>query len=290
MKKTWLELVKKGESVLEAHGIEDPRLESEILLSALVKVRRLDLYLRQEDPVDSGVAERFEDFLSRRGSLEPIQYITGYESFLNRNFSVGPGVFIPRPETEGLVRSALSRLKEGPFLELGAGSGCVSISLLLEQNTCKTGYAVDLSPDALLYARANAVTHGVASSLHFIEGDLFSTVPTRFKGSFEVVVSNPPYLDLEQDQQIETSVKKFEPKLALDGGAGGLDIYSRILMEGSAWIKQGGFLVMEIGLNQSGSLAFLVQEQPCWEWVEVSRDEQGIERILTLLYKGDSCG
>jgi release factor glutamine methyltransferase len=286
----WLGLVQKGERILEKHGIEDARLESEILLSALTKRRRLDLYIGEGLPTDPLLVERFDEWLDRRGNLEPIQYITGSEIFLNRRFSVGPGVLIPRRETEGVVRAAVAYLKEGPFLELGVGSGCIAISILLEQQACHEGYAVDLSSEALRYARANSAEHEVTSRLHLLEGDLFSPLGPELEGRFEIVVSNPPYLDLKNDRQIEPSVRKFEPMLALDGGLGGLDYYKRILKEAVLWLKPGGHLILEMGMSQINALATLVQVHPDWEWIETLRDDQGIERILILRYQGDSFG
>jgi release factor glutamine methyltransferase len=284
--KTLLELVKSGEEVLEASGaVEDPRLESEVLLSALIKGRRLDLYLRKDEPVDPALAGEFRQMLLRRSDHEPVQYITGKEIFLKRSFSVGPGVLIPRPETEGLVLTALSCLKEGPFLDLGTGSGCIPISILLEHQECKEGYAVDLSPEALSFARANARSFGVASRLHFFEGDLFQPLPEKAQGSFEVIVSNPPYLDMEKDD-IDLSVRKFEPEQALNGGPGGLSFYKRIFNETAPWLKPGGFLILEIGMNQWPPLRSLLEELPCWQVIDLRRDEQGIDRILSLRYKG----
>lgn len=284
--RTMLELVKSGEEVLEAsRAVEDPRLESEILLSALMKCRRLDLYLKKNEPVDSSLAGEFHQMLLRRSAHEPIQYITGEGFFLERAFSVGPGVLIPRPETEGVVLNLLPHLKEGPFLDLGTGSGCIPISILLEQDRCREGYAVDLSPGALSFARENAKSFGVVSRIHFFEGDLFSPLPEKMRGSFEAIVSNPPYLDMEKDE-IDLSVRKFEPEEALNGGAGGLRFYKRIFREAAPWLKPGGVLILEIGMNQWPPLRSMLERLPFWQVVKLSRDEQGIDRILILRYKG----
>jgi release factor glutamine methyltransferase len=284
--KTILALVKSGEEILEASGVaEDPRLESEMLLAALIRCRRLDLYLAKNEPVDPVLAGEFQQMLLRRSGHEPIQYITGKEIFLKRSFSVGPGVLIPRPETEGLVLAALPYLKEGPFLDLGTGTGCIPVSILLEHERCSEGYAVDLSPAALFFARTNAKSFGVASRLHFLEGDLFSPLPEAAQGSFEVIVSNPPYLDMEEDD-IDLSVRKFEPDEALNGGPGGLRFYKRIFNETAPWLKPGGVLILEIGMNQWPPLRSLLKELLFWEVIDLSRDEQGIDRILSLKYKG----
>ncbi|MFI5303820.1 MAG: peptide chain release factor N(5)-glutamine methyltransferase [Nitrospiria bacterium] len=289
MNKTLLGLVKTGETVLEAYGIENPRLESEILLSALLKGSRLDLYLRKDDRVDFNFASKFEETLNRRGTHEPVQYITGQEFFLNRPFSVGPGVLIPRPETEGLVQAALNKLEEGPFLDLGTGSGCIAISILLEHQKYLEGYAIDISPAALSFARTNSKSFGLTSRLHIFEGNLFQPLPQKLRGSFEVIVSNPPYLDLEADE-IDYSVRKFEPMLAINGGAGGLDFYRSILEEAGFWLVPGGYLILELGINQLDTVSSLMKNHSNWNRVDIARDEQGIARVLTLAHKGSSLG
>lgn len=284
LNQTWLGLVKAGEAALEGYGnVDDPRLESEILLSALIKSRRLDLYLKKDDPVDFVLAGQFREMLCRRGKDEPIQYITGKELFLNRSFSVGPGVLIPRPETEGLVLAALSCLNDGPFLDLGTGSGCIAISILLEHRGCKEGYAVDLSPEALAFARANAKSFNVTSKLHILQGDLFQSLPGNLKGSFEVIVSNPPYLDMKMDD-IDPSVRNFEPDLALNGGPRGLNYYKRIIREAGPWLKPGGFLILEIGMNQRTPLETLLKKHFCWRRIKWTPDDRGIDRVLSLKY------
>ena len=282
--KTILGLVKSGETLLQSYKIgNDPRLEAEILLSALLKGSRLDLYLKNDQPVDPSLAGQFHSMLDRRGNHEPLQYITGKQLFLNRTFSVGPKVLIPRPETEGLVLEALHFLKEGPFLDLGTGSGCIAISLLLEDQKCREGYAVDVSAEALSFAGKNAETLGVSSSLRLFEGDLFAPLPGVLKSSFEVVVSNPPYLDMELDD-IEPSVRHFEPKQALDGGPGGLKYYERIFGEVGQWLKKGGHLILEIGYGQKARLLELLEKFPLLTLLRVTPDEQGIDRVVTIAY------
>lgn len=289
LNRTLLGLVKSGEEALGQYGIENPRLESEMLLSALTNGRRLDLYLAKKDEVDTALERGFKEAVRRRGQGEPVQYITGQAWFLNRCYFVGPGVLIPRPETEQLVVTALSKLKEGPFLDLGTGSGCIALSILLEHAKCDEGYAVEISPDALAYARANAKRFGIASRVKFIEGDMFEALPQNLKNQFEMILSNPPYLDMDMDE-IDLSVRNFEPGLALDGGRGGLDFYRKILRDAGVWLKPEGYLILEIGLNQVDAIKSLLNRHSCWQLTNVARDEQGIQRVLTLLYKGSALG
>jgi release factor glutamine methyltransferase len=279
-----LELVRSGEEALLAHGVPEARLDSELLLSHLLRCRRLDLYLNRAGFGDPSIEKRFKRLISRRGRDEPIPYLTGEAIFLSRRFSVGPGVLIPRFDTEVAVHEALSHLTAGPFLELGTGSGCIAVSLLLERPECPEGYATEISSLAMAYARINSETYGLAGRLHLLPGDLFRPLPERLANRFELVVSNPPYIDLDADP-VEPSVLAYEPRLALDGGKGGFDFYRRILDQGGAWLKDGGTLVLEIGRNQRKGLENLMRTRPNWQLEKITEDEGGNERVLTLRYR-----
>jgi release factor glutamine methyltransferase len=280
-------LVKFGENVLQScEDVENPGFEAETLLSSLLKCRRLDLYLRFDECPGLSVIRQYGFLLERRRGFEPLQYITGREIFLNREFSVGPGVLVPRPETELLAEEALRFLNRGPFLDLGTGSGCIAISLWLEKQKALEGYAVDISPEALGYARKNAKSLGAASpKLHWIKGDLFRPLPDHLKNTFEVIVSNPPYLDMNRDR-IGLSVSKFEPLAALDGGEGGLSCYARIFKESVIWLKPDGFLILEMGMNQIAPLLSMLKATPAYRVLNILKDEQGIDRILTIGFNG----
>ncbi|MBI3605652.1 MAG: peptide chain release factor N(5)-glutamine methyltransferase [Nitrospirae bacterium] len=280
-------LVKFGENDLQScEDVESPGFEAELLLSALLKCRRLDLYLRFDERPGLSLIRQYGFMLERRHRFEPLQYITGREIFLNREFSVGPGVLVPRPETELLAEEAMRFLNRGPFLDLGTGSGCIAISLWLEKQKALEGYAVDISPEALGYARKNAKSLGAVSpKLHWVKGDLFHPLPDHLKNAFEVIVSNPPYLDMNRDK-IGRSVRKFEPLAALDGGEGGLTCYSRIFKEAVNWLKPDGFLILEMGMNQAGPLMSMLKGNSSYRVLNILKDEQGIDRVLTIGFNG----
>ncbi|MHB8481606.1 MAG: peptide chain release factor N(5)-glutamine methyltransferase [Nitrospiria bacterium] len=281
--KTLIALVRSGERYLHSAGIdENPRLQAERLLGSLLGRSRLDLYLN-EDPVDPSLAEVFKVLLERRGNGEPLQYLTGEQDFFNRVFKVGQGVLIPRPETELLVREALCYLKKGPFIDLGTGSGCIGISLLLENQEVSQGYALDISEEAISYAKKNAQSFGITRSLQFKTGDLFSPLSSDLRNSFELIVSNPPYLDMNHDK-IEPAVRLFEPRIALDGGPGGYRIYERIFKEAGQWLKAGGFLILEFGYNQKDAILNLLENFQFFKSVKVTMDEQGLDRMMTIVY------
>lgn len=278
-------LIRKGEEIIENGGrSESPRLEAEILLASLTNGSRLDLYVRFGGSPSAELAERFLYLAGKRGTGVPLQYLSGEERFFNRSFKVGPGVLIPRPETEIVVRQALPFLSEGPFLDLGTGSGCIAVSLLKEGSIELRGTAVDLSQDALRYARENAKRHGVEERLQILSGDLFSPLPKRERGSFGLIVSNPPYIDWDWDE-MEDSVREHEPRAALDGGAGGTSFYRKILQEAGEWLLPGGGLVLELGAGQIGLLREMLSEMAVWKLLSVTRDEQEIERVVTLAWK-----
>ncbi|HXN05555.1 MAG TPA: peptide chain release factor N(5)-glutamine methyltransferase [Nitrospiria bacterium] len=278
-------LIRRGEKMIESGGrSESPRLEAEILLASVTNGSRLDLYVRFDGSPPAELAERFLDLAGKRGTGVPLQYLSGEERFFNRLFKVGPGVLIPRPETEIVVRQALPFLSEGPFLDIGTGSGCIAVSLLKEGPVELRGTAVDLSEEALRYAEVNVKRHGVEGRLRLLSGDLFSPLPKREKGSFELIVSNPPYLDWERGE-MEDSVREFEPRAALDGGAGGTSFYIRILQEAGEWLLPGGGLVLELGAGQIGAFREMLPEFPGWKLLSVTRDEQEIERVAALAWK-----
>ncbi|MBI1821119.1 MAG: peptide chain release factor N(5)-glutamine methyltransferase [Nitrospirae bacterium] len=282
--KTFIALVRSGGKYLQSLGIGDnPRLQAERLLGSLLKCRRLDLYLNAGS-ADPSLVEAFHALLERRGNGEPLQYLTGEQEFLKRSFKVGQGVLIPRQETELLVREALRYLKIGPFIDLGTGSGCIGISLLLESKEAVQGFGLDFSEEAIAYARENAQSLGIVPrSLHFRTGDLFSPLPAQLRNSFEMIVSNPPYLNMHLDK-IEPSVRLFEPRVALDGGEGGIKVYERIFSEAGLWLKCGGFLILEIGYNQKAAILNLLKKFPFLKVINVTRDEQDIDRVMTMIY------
>ena len=230
-------------------------------------------------------AERFESLVARRVAREPYAYIVGHEEFWGLQFEVTPAVLIPRPETELIVEVALElladrELRDGArrasrarICDIGTGSGCLAVAIARARPDAGVT-AVDISPAALAVARGNAERHGVASRVEFCRGDVFG----RVGGTFDLVVSNPPYVAERDRPTIQAEVGQYEPAEALFAGADGLDVIRRLVADAPAHIETGGYLVFEFGFGQADAVADLLSQAPELETIELRRDLQGIPR------------
>jgi release factor glutamine methyltransferase len=221
-------------------------------------------------------AAQFESLIARRASREPFAYIVGHQEFWQLDFVVTPAVLIPRPETEVIVEASVARLDAGAPLriaDVGTGSGCLAIALAREL-TCATLIATDLSDAALAVARHNAVRHGVDGRIEFRHADLLGGVT----GSFDAIVSNPPYVRDDDRADIQQEVR-FEPAHALFAGADGLDVIRRLLPGAAACLAPGGLLLFEIGFGQADAVAELISTTAGLKMSELKSDLQGIPRV-----------
>lgn len=242
----------------EKRQVDAPRLTAEVLLSHVLKLGRVRLYVDLDRPLSKEELGAFRGLIERRLAGEPTQYLTGVKEFYNRPFKVDARVLIPRPETELLVEAALRALpKDAPSraLDVCTGSGCIAISLAAERPQA-TVVATDLSPDACALARENAEALQVAARLTVLQGDLFAPLPPDAR--FQVVVSNPPYIDSAELPTLSPEVRR-EPKLALDGGPDGLALIRRVVTGGRRWLEPGGLLAMEIGETQGAAVLELLR-------------------------------
>lgn len=243
----------------EKQQIDDPRLTSEILLGHVLSVPRVKLYMDLDRPLSKDELGTYRGLIQRRLGGEPTQYLTGVREFYGRRFKVDARVLIPRGETELLVEAALQALpKDTParVIDLCTGSGCVAVSLAAERPQASV-WATDLSVDALAVARDNAEANGVGGRVTFFEGDLFAPVPQG--ATFDVIVSNPPYVKASEIAGLQKEVQK-EPRLALDGGDDGLSIIRRLIAGAKGRLKAGGLLALEIGDDQGPALLELLQQ------------------------------
>jgi len=268
-------------------GVPDPLAESEYLLTHILKCTRPGLFLDTERVLTADEAAAFRAFIERRKKREPAQYIAGSVDFRGHTIKVTRATLIPRPETELVVDEALERagdLQSPVAVDLCTGSGCIAVSVAAELTRCRV-YATDISTAALEVAKENAVLNGVAERVEFFAGDLFAPLPGRLKGSVDIVVSNPPYVSLQEMEGLAPEVKDFEPGTALFGGADGLDLLKRIIEEAPLYLKDGGRLVMEIGYSQSEKVRKIAGRDDRYEHVCVKRDYSGIERIFSARLK-----
>lgn len=277
------EILKAAAETLAKGGVDEPGRQAASLLSLALEKDRTFLIAHPEYEPGSGELALFEDILRRRAGREPLQYIRGTQEFYGLEFEVAPGVLIPRPETEILVENAISLLmeKEGPaFCEIGTGSGCIGISILRKVPGA-SAVGLDISGAALDLTHKNAEKHGVSDRLRLLRSDLFSALAPE---KFDLIVSNPPYIPKEEYDRLEPEVRDFEPETALTDGGGGLSIIGRIAGESPAFLKPGGFLLMEIGFGQAEKVTEIFNPR-AWQSFEILPDLQSIPRTVKARLK-----
>ena len=242
-----LDLLNKGSKKLKYKGIKSSQIDSEILLSNILGKSRENILINLDKKICSDDIIKFNDFIERRSLKEPIAYILKEKEFWSKNFVVNKSTLIPRPETELMVEK-LSKIYYGKkifILDIGTGSGCILISLLSELKN-SIGIGVDISTKALKIAKINALKHEVDHKLRF-EKKCFSKI---FYKKFDLIVSNPPYIDQRKINKLDDDIKKFEPLIALNGGNDGLDVITKVIYKAKEILKIKGTLALEIGNEQ----------------------------------------
>ena len=275
------ELLQRATIKLEAAGIESARLDAEVLLAHILNCKRLYLYVDAVKSLTPAQVSRFENLIEQRIKKIPVAYLTGQREFMGLNFVVTPAVLIPRPDTEILAQFAIEKLsavKNPTFADIGTGSGaiCVSILKYLKNSTAAT---VDISKDAIDCATFNAEKFGVDDRIIFHVGNLFE--PLRGK-KFHAVISNPPYIPTKDLSTLQDEVQR-EPQIALDGGVDGLNFYRKIADDAPNFLFNGGFLAVEIGINQADAVKNLFAKN--FTNIEIVRDLAGIERVVIATYE-----
>jgi release factor glutamine methyltransferase len=264
-----------------ARGLGTPRLEAELLVAHALKLKRVDLYVRYDQPLSADELSGVRALIERRRKHEPVAYILGEREFYGRRFAVDARVLVPRPETEGVIDAALALLPaptEGVtlrVLDLGTGSGAIALTLAAERPDLRVT-AVDLSPDAAEVARGNALRLGLEARVTVVEGALYGPVGGE---RFQLIVSNPPYIRSAEVETLMPDVRCFEPRLALDGGPAGDMVLAPLVQQARAHLEPGGGLVVELGYDQ-GERARELGHAAGFAHVEVRRDLAGIERVL----------
>ena len=285
---TVLEAIQRSAEFLARKGVDSPRLQAELLLAHLLKLPRMRLYLNFERALESGEVNAFRELIRRRGQREPLQYIVGPTSFCGLEIAVNPHVLVPRPETELLAERGwqfLNQLRDengAAALDIGTGSGCLAIALAVKCPQAQF-QAVERSPEALAVARQNAERHGVAERVQFLQGDGFAGVPAG--STFELIISNPPYIAAAELETLQPEVSRHEPRLALDGGADGLDFFRRMAAEAGPFLKAGGRLMLEFGDGQGEALREIFERQ---KWIVEAFHEDYTQRLRIVVVKRDS--
>jgi release factor glutamine methyltransferase len=266
-----------------ARGIESPRLEAELLLAQALETDRMRIIVDAARELEPSELSRYRDLIQRRRKGEPIAYIRGQKEFYGRVFHIDKRVLVPRPDTELLVEVALRRTRSFPMpgrlLDLCTGSGCVAISLARERPACQL-VAIDLSPDALAVARENAIRLGAVHQIAWLAGDLFEPLVVLPDPKFELIVANPPYIAEGEIAGLVVDIRAFEPRLALSGGADGLEVTRRIVAGAPRHLRARGVLAMEIGTGQTDRVKQFFVEAGFTDIV-VDKDYGGHERVVS---------
>jgi release factor glutamine methyltransferase len=275
--KTINTLLIEGKSLLK-DSVDAPDLDASLLLADVLRCNRTQLLCAASDSISEEAEITYKTALERRLSGECVAYIVGYKEFWGLRFTVNSAVLTPRPDTETLVETALAAadaVRARSCLDLCAGSGAVAIALKHERpHLAVTGS--DISKSALDVARANAEAHHV--DVQWVESDLFD----RIEGCFDIIVSNPPYIPTSMIAELAPEVRK-EPRLALDGGADGLDSIKKIILQAKTRLNQGGALLMEADPRQMPTVVKLLRENR-WQAIRTYRDLSGCERVIEGIY------
>ncbi len=275
-----LKLLRWTTEFFEQYGLDTPRLDAEVLLAHALGMKRLDLYLAFDQPVSVEDRATFRELVRRRAKdREPVAYLTGTREFWSMSFAVRPGVLIPRPDTETLVRAAIA-LQPRRVVELGAGSGCVSAALAAELPDAEI-VAIEASPEAYAIAQENLEALGHAGRVKLVEQDSLAGLG----GGFDLIVSNPPYIASAEVDALSPEVQQ-EPRLALDGGADGFDVIRQMLAELGECLLRPGHLLLEVGQGQASDVAGLVRDAGA-EDVEIIADLAGIDRVVRASFGED---
>lgn len=242
---------------LRRYGSDSPRLDAELLLCETLDLGRMDLYVQFDRPIEASELARYKALIKRRARHEPVAYILGSKGFHAIDLAVGPGVLVPRPETEHLVDVAVKFLAneaspDGPVVDVGTGSGAIALAVAtaLASSRPRAIYATDRSPIAATCARANTTALNLDAQVTILEGDLLS--PAKTYGPFAALLSNPPYIRSDVMPTLMPTVRDHEPHLALDGGVEGLDILRRLVDEAPAQLLPGGLFAVELGSRAQG--------------------------------------
>ncbi len=272
---------------LEGHGVESPRLSAELMLGRVLNLERLQLYLRFDQPLTPEELASFKELLIRRRDLEPMAYILGSREFYGLEMQVGPGVLVPRPESEHLVEEGLKALEgvENPrILDLCTGSGCIALALAHERPDARvTG--VDISKEALAFAQRSADKLELSQRVRWLLGELYDPVAAA-GGFFHLITANPPYVREDEWQGLSPGVRGYEPRQALVAGPDGLEMVSQIIAGSRAFLHPFGVLLIEVGAGQAKAALKIASRTGIFERVRSVEDLAGIERVV-VCQRGD---
>ena len=281
-KKIWrlIDLIKWGETYFKDKNFDNPRSEIEWLLEDLLNYKKIDLYLKFEEEIDSGKLFILKSWIKRRVSREPLQYITGKADFYGRSYFVNNKVLIPRPETEILIDAAIKNLlkKKNPFIiDIGTGSGCIGITLAIEIKKSNV-LSIDISKDALLIAKNNAENHNI-KNIQFLEIDILKNDINK---KADLIISNPPYISKNELSTLMPEVKNHEPKISLTDNKDGFTFYERFVYLFPKILKNDGAAIIEVGREDHSIRVLEIFKKNGMKNIKVIKDLNSDNRAIII--------
>ena len=274
------ELLNLGSKKLKKNKIETHQLDSELVLSSLLKRQRENLLINLDQEVSKNIIYNFERLIIRRAHREPLAYILKNKEFWSKDFFVDRNTLIPRPETELLCENVIKIFKNTNLniLDMGTGTGCIILSILSEIKGAK-GIGIDISREAIKIAKKNSNKLGLNAKVKFINKPL----EDMYGYKFDLIVSNPPYIKTSDIKNLSDDVKRFEPKIALDGGKDGLDVIKKVIYKSNTILKKLGMLALEIGYGQSSKVSQILKKQNFKEELLIKDYKNNVRCILARL-------
>jgi len=274
------DLLNSGSKILKKNKIETHQLDSELVLSSLLKKQREYLLINLNEEVSKNTINNFEKLIFRRAHREPLAYILRSKEFWSKDFFVDRNTLIPRPETELLCESVIKIFKNKKLhiLDMGTGTGCIILSVLSEIKGAK-GIGIDISKKAIEVAKKNANKLGLNKRVKFINKSLEDIYGYKF----DLIVSNPPYIKTSDIKNLSEDVKRFEPKIALDGGKDGLDVIKKVIYKSNTILNKLGMLALEIGYGQYHKVSQILKEKNFEEELLVKDYKDNVRCILAKL-------
>ena len=271
------QILKEGENFLKKSNIKSPNLDTELILSKIINKKREEILLNSKNKLKNTDLKKFKSYLLRRYHKEPMAYILGYKHFWKHKFLTNKSVLIPRPDTELIVEETLKHLpidKSKKILDVGTGSGCIVVSLIKERPKC-AATAIDISRKALNVAKTNAKLHQVENKIKFINIDI-----DKYKSSnYDLIISNPPYINSIELNRLDDDIKLHEPKIALSGGFDGFRDIKKVIIVSKKLLKLNGKLIIEIGHKQKNQSVKILNENGYYI-NKISKDLAGKDRCI----------
>lgn len=278
---TVLEAIQLSTDFLAKKGIESSRTNAELLLANILNCTRLKLYLSFDRPLSDSEKEKYREFIQRRGKYEPLQYITGKVEFYGLEFNIAPNVLIPRPETEFLIETVISKYDKNEtlkILEIGCGSGIIPVTIAKMFQNAEI-YSIDINENAINCAKENADKHQVAKNISFEIMDILAEEAKSKLGEFDLIISNPPYVPEIEFKTLQKEITDYEPQEAVTDFSDGLTFYKRIADLCKEKLITGGSVFFEIGKGQSEQIQNILYDNNISE-IEIFKDLQKIDRII----------